>query len=121
MLERPDIKAILCARGGYGSNYLLEHIDFRKFAENPKIVMGYSDITSLLTAITDRTGLITFHGPMVAKDFATMDCVAVDFSSWHNATRGIANCAVSTEGAQTRRAGRAHGPLYGGAPSLSWS
>ena len=118
MLERPDIKAILCARGGYGSNYLLEHIDFRKFAENPKIVMGYSDITSLLTAITDRTGLITFHGPMVAKDFATMDGVGVDFSSWHNATGGIANWAVSTEGTQTLRAGQAHGPLYGGCLSM---
>lgn len=118
MLERPDIKAILCARGGYGSNYLLEHIDFRRFADHPKIIMGYSDITSLLTAITDRTGLVTFHGPMVAKDFAAMDGDGIDFSSWHNATGGIANWAVSTEGAETLRAGQAHGPVYGGCLSM---
>lgn len=116
MLERSDIRAILCARGGYGSNYLLEKIDFAKFAAHPKIFMGYSDITSLLTAITDRTGLITFHGPMVAKDFATID--GVDFSSWHNALGGIAGWNVSTEGAQVLRAGRARGRLYGGCLSM---
>src|SRR5258708_29535207 len=118
MLERPDIKAILCARGGYGSNYLLEHIDFRRFADHPKIVMAYSDSTSPRPAITDRTGLVTLHGSMVAKDFATMEGAGVDFSSWHNATGGIANWAVSTEGAETLHAGQAHGHIYGGCLSM---
>ncbi|MBZ5521769.1 MAG: LD-carboxypeptidase [Acidobacteriia bacterium] len=116
MLERNDVRAILCARGGYGSNYLLEKIDFRKFAEHPKIFMGYSDITSLLTAITDRTGLITFHGPMVAKDFAILE--GVDFSSWHNALGGIGEWNVSTDGVEVLRPGRAQGRLCGGCLSM---
>lgn len=116
MLERSDIKAILCARGGYGANYLLERIDFKKFSRHPKIFMGYSDITSLLTAITDRTGLITFHGPMVAKDFAMLE--AIDFPSWHNSVGGIAEWNVSTDKAEVLRPGRAQGRLYGGCLSM---
>ena len=57
-------------RGGYGSNYLLEQLDFAMLAAKPKILLGCSDVTSLLTAIHDRTGLVAFHGPMVAKDIA---------------------------------------------------
>ena len=116
MVERPDVKAVLCARGGYGSNYLLEKIDFKRLAKRPKIIMGYSDITSLLTAITDRTGLITFHGPMVTKDFAILE--GVDFASWHHALGGTAEWEVSTDGAQVLRPGRAEGRLYGGCLSM---
>jgi len=116
MIERTDIKAVLCARGGYGSNYLLEKIDFKKFARHPKIFMGYSDITSLLTAITDRTGLITFHGPMVTKDFAILE--GVDFASWHNCLGGIGAWNVSTEDAEVLKPGRAQGRLYGGCLSM---
>src|SRR5258708_4318239 len=72
-LQRSDIAALICARGGYGSNYLLQPVDFRKFTDHPKVLLGCSDITTLLTAITDRTGLVTFHGPMVAKDIAAAD------------------------------------------------
>src|SRR5712664_1691265 len=49
MFERDDVRAIICARGGYGSNYLLETLDLRKIAAHPKIFVGYSDLTSLLT------------------------------------------------------------------------
>ena len=69
MFERDDVHAIVCARGGYGSNYLLREIDIELVQKHPKIFMGYSDITSLLTWFTDATGLVTFHGPMVTKDF----------------------------------------------------
>ena len=75
-------------------------------ASRPKILLGCSDITSLLTAITDRTGLVTFHGPMVAKDIAGE---TLERSSWSNALKGAANWSIPTAGVETLRAGKAEG------------
>ena len=58
-----DIRAVLPTRGGWGSARLLPHLDFDAIRRNPKIVLGYSDITALLNSIHARTGLVTFHGP----------------------------------------------------------
>jgi len=116
LLERDDITALVCARGGYGTNYLLERLDFQKFIQHPKIIAGYSDNTFLLTAIKDRCGLITFHGPMVTKDFALPD--GVEPSSWSNALGGTAAWSVPTDGVQVLKQGRAQGQLYGGCLSL---
>ena len=58
-----EVKAIFCLRGGWGAARLLPFVDFEVIADNPKIFMGYSDITTLLNAIYARTGLVTFHGP----------------------------------------------------------
>ena len=57
------IRAILPIRGGWGSSRLLPYLEYDLIRRNPKIVLGYSDITALLTAIHARTGLVTFHGP----------------------------------------------------------
>src|SRR5438128_6309132 len=65
MLRSPDIHAIFCARGGYGSGQLLPDIDADLIRENAKIVNGSSDITVLLNWI-ERAGVVSFHGPMVA-------------------------------------------------------
>lgn len=65
MLRSPDIRAIFCARGGYGSGHLLDHLDPDVIRANPKIINGASDITLLLNAVV-RAGLVAFHGPMVA-------------------------------------------------------
>ena len=116
MLTRDDIRAILCARGGYGTNYLLERLDFDTFAKHPKIIVGYSDNTTLLTTITDRTGLITFHGPMVIKDFASPD--GVELTSWQNAVSGANSWELPMDGVQVLRTGEAEGMLYGGCLSL---
>src|SRR5271169_4711374 len=70
MFARENVRAIVCARGGYGANYLLRELDFEKIKSRPKIFVGYSDITSLLTWFHDAGDLITFHGPMVAKDWS---------------------------------------------------
>lgn len=64
MFSNPAIDGILCIRGGYGSNRILELIDFNLIAANPKPFIGFSDITSLHMAIYKNTGLITFHGPV---------------------------------------------------------
>jgi len=58
-----DIKAILPTRGGWGTSRLLPLLDFEVIRRNPKILMGFSDITALLNGIHTRTGLVTFHGP----------------------------------------------------------
>jgi muramoyltetrapeptide carboxypeptidase len=113
--RRQDIAALICVRGGYGSNYLLEKLDYGMFAARPKTLLGCSDITSLLTAIHDRTGLIGFHGPMVAKDIADG---TFDEASWKNALEGAASWSVPTSGLEVLRTGKAAGRLYGGCLSM---
>lgn len=70
MFADPDVDAIFCVRGGYGSGRLLRYLDYDTIAANPKIIMGYSDITAILNAIYLRTGLITFHGPIAGGNFS---------------------------------------------------
>jgi muramoyltetrapeptide carboxypeptidase len=115
MLQRDDVAALLGVRGGYGSNYLLEHLNFERFTQHPKIILGCSDLTSLLTAISDRTGLVTFHGPMLAKDIAGD---SFERSSWSRALEAAANWTIPTENAEVLKPGRALGRLYGGCLSL---
>jgi muramoyltetrapeptide carboxypeptidase len=67
--EDGSIDAIVCARGGYGTLRLLPYIDFNIIKNNPKIFIGYSDITVLLLAIFKKCNFVTFHGPMMAIEF----------------------------------------------------
>src|SRR6202046_3996042 len=119
MFAREDVKAIVCARGGYGANYLLEALALEKIKSHPKIFVGYSDLTTLLTYFSDVGGFVTFHGPMVAKDWAHED--GVDLASWQAAL------AVSTSweldlgtdsGVTGLVDGAAEGVLYGGCLSI---
>jgi len=73
MFENPEVKAIFCARGGYGTGRIASQLDLECIRQNPKIFWGYSDITYLHTMIREKTGLVTFHGPMVASDIAKPD------------------------------------------------
>lgn len=119
MFAREDVKAVICARGGYGTNYLLNELDFGKIAAHPKIFVGYSDITTLLTAISDRTGLVTFHGPMVTKDFAAED--GLHTASWTAATTGRQKWEIASvpgSGISPVAPGKAEGILYGGCLSM---
>jgi muramoyltetrapeptide carboxypeptidase len=63
-LQDPEIDAVWCIRGGYGSIRLLERVDYDAVARRPKALIGFSDITALLNAVTRRSGVITFHGPV---------------------------------------------------------
>ena len=67
MFERPDIDAIQCLRGGYGSAQTIPHIDFEVVARNPKPFIGFSDITALHAALGHFTGLVTFYGPTLTS------------------------------------------------------
>src|SRR6266481_5485737 len=117
MFVRDDIRAIVCARGGYGSNYLLPALDIKKIAVHPKIFVGYSDLTTLLTLFADAANVVTFHGPMVTKDFAVAD--GVDVPSWQSAVSGETEWEIAEgSGAKPLVAGAAEGILYGGCLSI---
>lgn len=117
MFERDDVRAIVCARGGYGANYLLSQLDLEQIQAHPKIFVGYSDITSLLTYITDTTGLVAFHGPMLAKDWAHED--GVDLASWQAALSQTSPWDVRLNPEVKGLVdGEAEGVLYGGCLSL---
>jgi muramoyltetrapeptide carboxypeptidase len=119
MFTRDNVRAIICARGGYGANYLLETLNLENIKAHPKILVGYSDITSLLTYIMDSVGLVTFHGPMVTKDFAHED--GVDSASWEAALNGTSAWEVNfgpESGAKALQPGSAEGILYGGCLSM---
>ena len=117
MFMRDDIRAIVCARGGYGSNYLLPALDVAMVKSHPKIFVGYSDNSSLLTYLADSTGLVTFHGPMVTKDFASAD--GVDLPSWTAAVSGASEWEIGEgSGAKALLGGHAEGILYGGCLSI---
>jgi muramoyltetrapeptide carboxypeptidase len=74
MVRDPKVRAIFATRGGYGSPRLLNLIDYSVLKRNPKIIVGFSDITALQCAIFRKTGLITFSGPLPAVEF----CLAPD-------------------------------------------
>ncbi|WP_337245411.1 LD-carboxypeptidase [Luteimonas sp. gir] len=63
MFADPQVRAVICVRGGSGAARLLPLLDYDTIARNPKVLLGYSDITALHSAIHARTGLVTFHGP----------------------------------------------------------
>ena len=117
MFARDDIRAILCARGGYGSNYLPLTLDPQKIIPHPKILVGYSDITTLLCCMADAANFVTFHGPMVTKDFAVAG--GVDLDSWQNALGGVEQWEIGDgSGAKPLLPGAAEGILYGGCLSM---
>jgi muramoyltetrapeptide carboxypeptidase len=117
MFVRDDVRAIVCARGGYGANYLLRELDLEKIQAHPKIFVGYSDITTLLTYFTDAAGFVTFHGPMAAKDWAHAD--GVDLPSWQAAvSRTTAWDVPLGAGVSGLVEGEAEGILSGGCLSI---
>jgi muramoyltetrapeptide carboxypeptidase len=69
MFTSQNVDGILCVRGGYGAIRILDLLDFEQIKRNPKVFIGYSDITALLTSIYEQTGLITFHGPLGISPF----------------------------------------------------
>jgi muramoyltetrapeptide carboxypeptidase len=66
----PDVRAIFSARGGYGTGRILPLLDFDALRRTPKVFVGFSDLTFLLNPLVERAGMVSFHGPAVAVDFA---------------------------------------------------
>jgi muramoyltetrapeptide carboxypeptidase len=115
MARDPSIRGIVALRGGYGTMRLLDALDFAAIGRDPKVVLGYSDLTAVLNAVVSRSEVVAFHGPMPGK------------AAFDDATRGfIERACMSTDplgtfkapAAVTLRGGRARGPLRGGNLSL---
>lgn len=70
-----DVAGIMASTGGYTSNTVLEHLDYKVIADNPKVFVGYSDITALLLGLYAKTGMVTFHGPSLLPSFGDKDGV----------------------------------------------
>jgi len=113
---RKDVRAILCIRGGYGTPRLLSLLDYRLVRRNPKIFVGYSDITALQLALWKRAGLVTFHGPMVGVDMAdTMDAFTEEiFWNLLTSDRKQGKIKLPDDTAITVFPGRGTGRLLGG-------
>lgn len=109
----PEVDAIVCTRGGWGSAELLPLLDPGIVRANPKIFAGYSDHTSLHLWFEREAGLVTFLAPMVAADFSRTD--GVDLASWNHAISGSAAWSLGAgDGLRVLRPGVAEGVLAGG-------
>lgn len=121
MLANPRIRAVMALRGGYGTPRLLDRIDYAAVRRDPKIVVGYSDITALQMALHRRTGLVSFSGPLGAVEFSGTPDPVTEESFWRlvtsRRTRGKLPLPADHP-VHTRQAGVAEGPLLGGCLSL---
>jgi len=115
MIADPDIDAIFCLRGGYGCVRILELIDYDTAQSNPKLIVGYSDITALHCALYQRAGWTALHGPMVAVDWPEIGNETEEIF-WSVASGNILAPLPSPGGHQlvSFRSGQAEGPLIGG-------
>ena len=121
MFADRQVDGILTMRGGWGCARLLPHLDFEVIRANPKVLCGFSDVTSLLLAITARTGLVTFHGPNATSNLngftgqsfrrVVMDADALTLA---NPPFGPDTPVLARYPTTTLRPGQARGPLLGG-------
>jgi muramoyltetrapeptide carboxypeptidase len=116
------VQAIFCVRGGYGASRLLPRLDYRAIHSNPKIFIGYSDVTSLHCALLKKSNLVSFHGPMLNSELIKDDLP--EFTSeglLRTLTKRVAPGSISRNYDGTvsvLRRGKASGPLLGGNLSI---
>jgi muramoyltetrapeptide carboxypeptidase len=115
MFEDPSINAIVCARGGYGGNRVLPLLNYDIIRRNPKIFVGYSDITGFLTSFAQNSGLISFHGPMLTT--YGRQTIQYNLDVFLQVLSGEAGVKIMSPPACQARSlttGVASGPLWGG-------
>ncbi len=111
----PEVDAIICARGGYGSIRVTDGLNYSIIRDNPKIFVGFSDITALHCAIQKECGLTTFHGPMLwnfedSTDTFTLNNLLTVLRDDVPSNLEFPNCLQPV----VIRTGQADGPLFGG-------
>ena len=117
MFANPNIKAIFCVKGGCNSNSVFDYLDYELIKNNPKIICGFSDSTSLTNVITAKTGLVTFSGPT----FKSLTSWETDYSFKEVVKRFVdknLDLGVAEDTYETLRDGIATGELIGGNLSL---
>lgn len=118
MFQDKEVKMIWCAKGGENSNSTFEYLDYELIKQNPKIICGFSDITSITNIITEKTGLITFSG----TNFKTIATDETDYSLKEVLKRfvnGSLEFGETEYGYKTIKNGVAEGKLIGGNLSLT--
>ena len=117
MFRDTEVKMIWCAKGGENSNSLFEYLDYEMIRNNPKIICGYSDITSITNIITEKTGLVTFSG----TNFKTIATDETDYS-YKEILKRFVDCSlelgIKEDKYITLKEGIAEGTLIGGNLSL---
>jgi len=108
--------AVMCLRGGYGSNYILDGLNLELLGQHAKAFFAYSDLTGVQLRLLDEIGLPAFHGPMAAADFYLPD--GVHMHSFQAAISGTPYQIGAAEGLRPLRQGAADGTLYGGCLSI---
>lgn len=116
MMDNKKIKAILCARGGYGTSRIIDHLSFKKFEENPKWIIGFSDITVLHSHLFTQYKTASLHAPMAAA-FNDGEAGNKYIQSLHDALIGK-KAHYSALGNNLNQPGKATGTLVGGNLSL---
>ncbi|EOR95781.1 Muramoyltetrapeptide carboxypeptidase [Arcticibacter svalbardensis MN12-7] len=121
MLDSPEIKAIMCARGGYGFVRFIDQINFKDFVRNPKWLIGFSDITVLHAHVNQNFGIATLHSKMCNSfpdDWAKAEPIQISTILSIKQALGGEKLNYTATGALSNRYGRAEGPLVGGNLSI---
>lgn len=106
-----DIRALMAVRGGYGCLRIIDHLDFALLRTRPKLLIGFSDVTVLLNTVSDRTGLVTVHGPVVSS---LIDCDRESLQDFTSLLAGDLREYRFPRQAEVLRPGKASGILRGG-------
>ncbi|MDD4565070.1 MAG: LD-carboxypeptidase [Eubacteriales bacterium] len=116
----PTIDAVFCIRGGYGVTRILDKIDYRMISKNPKLFLGYSDITGLHVAINQLSNLTTLHSPMPSRGWKTLDSITLrSLTDNIFSTKPIGQTPfIEGEAFEIVNSGVAEGPIVGGNLSL---
>jgi muramoyltetrapeptide carboxypeptidase len=119
-LRDPSFDAYFFTRGGYGAMRILDRIDYEAIAENPRPIVGYSDVTAIHQAAAVRSGVVTFHGPMLNFDLS--EGLSALQERWlFDALAGESALRYEFEAAQVQARGSAEGILFGGCLSLTYA
>lgn len=112
----PEVKMILCARGGYGAIRLLDKIDWNIIKNNPKIFAGYSDASAMQSMILKKTGLITFYAPMAQSDFGEVNVSKITEESFFRTLDNTKGLEIKPDNRKSKvyYQGEAKGILWGG-------
>jgi muramoyltetrapeptide carboxypeptidase len=117
-LTLPEARAVMAARGGYGTTRILPLLDWKKAAARPRLLIGYSDMTAILAYVSTRVGLAAIHGPMAAADLAARP----DGGGWNAFIRLVGGNVTPREPwgtpCERLRGGGAEGVLTGGCLSV---
>ena len=116
MLDNPEVKAILCGRGGYGMSRIIDELDFTRFRKKPKWLIGFSDITVLHAHVYQQYKTATLHAPMAAA-FNDGEFENEYVQSLHKALKGIVS-KYTCDAHALNRTGTGTGELIGGNLSL---